>query len=128
MTLVLQVALVIIVVAGVVAFVVYGGRVLVWFTHPDDPTHRPGAQVLRYHLDVGLEPAAVLDEVWHAGYHATTEYRSGQVDLLVAWAGDPVVEREKVRAAIAGAPDRQGLHGGMPPPVVRFADETPSPR
>jgi len=124
MTLVLQIALALVVVAGVLAFVVYGGRMLVALTRPDDPTHAPAAQVLRYHFEAGLDPSAVIDEVRHAGYHATTEYDMGRVDLLVACSGDPAVERERVRAAIANAPDRQGIHGDAPLPSVRFADET----
>lgn len=126
MTVALQISLALVAVIGVLAVVAVGGKVLVQLTHPDDPTHAPGAHVLRHHFVAGPDPAAVLDAVRRAGYHATTEYDMGQVDLLVACSGDPTIEREKVCAAIAA--DRQGIHGDAPLPAVRFADEFPDPR
>ena len=108
---------------AVAGFVIAGNRALAALSAPDDPARAPGAHVLRYHSDGGLDASAVIDAVRAAGYHATTDYESGRVDIIVLCTGDPRIERERVRAAISGAPDRQGIAGDRPPMPVRFVDE-----
>lgn len=117
------VILVVLAIVAVLAFTWLGGRFLVSLTNPDDPVHQPGALVLRYHLVAGQDSSAVVDSVRRAGYHAATEYDRGQVDLLVTCTGDPAVERERVRQAIANAPGRDGGVRDFAIPPVRFLDE-----
>ena len=108
---------------AVAGFILYGGRLIVLFTNPRDPTHTPDAHVLRYHLATGQDGSAVIGAVRRAGYHATTEYDMGREDLVILCDGDLEVEREKVRKAIAGAPGRDGGTRDFAIPPVRFLDE-----
>lgn len=120
---IIAIALAVLALACLMAIVVYGGKFLVSLTNPNDPTHAPGAHILRYHLAVGQDSSTVVDAVRNAGYHAATEFVMGRVDLVVLCTGDPAVERERVRTAIAAAPDRQGIHGDLEVPAVHFVDE-----
>ena len=115
--------LVVVTTVGVAGFVWLAGTTLVGLTHPDDPTHAPGVHVLRYHLVTGQDSSSVLDAVRRAGYHATTEYDDGQVDLVVLCSGDLEVERERVREAIADAPSRDGGERDFAIAPVRFVGE-----